>query len=166
MIAWLFDQSGPWFINYFTLLLCGIASIFLKSRLLFSLFVYIAIWELSHHLLDAYHLNYIFPAVIVGMGIDVAFLSALGKLKIDCIVAPCAILAGVTYAGLHAIFSLFEVYVFRDLYPWVMTVTALVAVMEGLLDGFNNGGRKFGSFDRARFVIPWTSNNHKSGKET
>ena len=156
----------PWLVNYFTLSLCGLVAIFTRSRLALILFGYLSVWELSHFLLDAYHLNYIFPAVIIGIGIDISFLAIIEKLKIDCIVAPCAILAGVTYASLHAVFSLFEVYVFRDLYPWVMTFTALIAVLEGLLDGFNSGGRRFRSFDRPNFVIPWLSNNSKTSKET
>lgn len=167
MIAWLLDHSGPWFITYFTFLLCGIPAILTKSRLLVALFVYLSVWELFHFSLDLFKINFIFPAVVAGMLIDVGFLWLLEKkLKIDCFVTPLAILCGITYSGIHAIFSWQEVYIYRNGLPWVMTIASLIAVIEGLFDGFNSGRRDFGSFDWPDFNIPWLSNNHKTGKET
>ncbi|MCK5610970.1 hypothetical protein KAR91_54360 [Candidatus Pacearchaeota archaeon] len=124
-------------------------------------------WELFHHTLKQYQINFIFPAVVGGMLIDVGFLWLLEqKLKIDCFVTPLAILVGITYSGIHAVFSWQEVYIYRDGLPWVMTIASLIAVIEGLFDGVNSGRRRFGSFDRPNFNISWLSNNRSTGKET
>ena len=110
-------------------------------------------------------LDYLSLKVFLGIGMDFGLLYLLKRLDIDCIVAPLAIIVGATYATIHLIFSFFGLYVFMGLYPWVIGVTGLAAVMEGLWDGFNGGRRDFTTYDSTPIVIPWLSNNRLPGEK-
>ena len=102
--------------------------------------------------------------MVVGIGLDVLLLMLIEVFEIKCKVTPYAIMFGLTYAGVHALLSYAGVDVLRDLYPLVMGVTALIAVMEGIIDGYGSGRRDFKRFDRPLLNLSWIPGNSKVEK--
>lgn len=155
-----------WFLAWGTLYLAALAPLLTKSKLGLSIFFFLAIWAGFDLLFDYFNVYYIIPCVVVGLGLDLCLLIVLEKLEIDCFFTPLAVIVGMVYSGLHVLFSIAGIYVFMELYPWVLGITALIMVIEGIFNGFNSDRRDFKHFHRTDYSLLWIPDNNQAREKT
>ncbi|MEE9541173.1 MAG: hypothetical protein V3V85_06740 [Candidatus Thorarchaeota archaeon] len=149
---------------YMTLGLAILLTICFKSRLCLALAIFLSVWEVLDIFTITAQMEYVFPYVVAGIGLDVLLLMGLEHFKVRCYWTPIAIVIGATYSGILVFFNAMNVDIFIGAYPFVMAITGLVAVLEGALDGFNSGRRDVWLNHRFHFTLPWLSNRHETNK--
>lgn len=130
---------------YSALFVAALSTLFTRSRLAFSVFVFLIAWEVKDLVLKYYGIYYVGESVFFGITIDAVFLCYILETNLKCKITPIVTTASAVYGLMCLAGEYFGTDVMMGQYGLVCGLSAILAALEGIYDGRNK--HRTGLFD-------------------